>query len=153
MHDCEWPLHHLLCRLSLSWCRFRVRACRGRTCLAVESPLEEGWRWSLRVGGWECSPRAGSARAARVRKVIWNPLIWLATRTSKARPTIVRRFRKSWRTASPPPSLVTNIAVTRPSSSLVPFPWTALSQTSSRSDKRRSIRQLGAVGLENRVQL
>ena len=63
----------------------------------------------------------------------------LASRNSKTRPTIVRRFRKSRRVASPPPSLVANSAVARPRSSLVPSPGTKLSQTSGRSDSRRSI--------------
>ena len=63
----------------------------------------------------------------------------LATRNSKTWPTIVRRFRKSRKVTSPPPSLAANSATTRPSSSLVPAPETALSQTSSWSDRRRSI--------------
>ena len=66
-------------------------------------------------------------------------VVVLATRNSKARPTIVRRFLKSLVVASPPPSLATNRAVTRPRSSLVPSRGTAFSQASSRSANRRSI--------------
>ena len=66
-------------------------------------------------------------------------VVVLATKNSKARPTIVRRFLISLKVASPPPSLAANSAVTRPRSSLVPSRGTAFSQASSRSANRRSI--------------
>ena len=66
-------------------------------------------------------------------------VVVLATRNSKARPTIVRRFRKSRKVASPPPSLAANSTATRSSSSLVPSLGIALSQTSSSSNRRQSI--------------
>ena len=52
-------------------------------------------------------------------------VVVLAIRNSKARPTIVRRFRKSRR--SPFPSLAANSTATRPTSLLVLSPGTALS--------------------------
>ena len=73
--------------------------------------------------------------ARRIPDVGAPEVVVLATRNSKARPTIVGRFLKSWRAASPPPSLAANSTVTRPSSG------TALLQTSSIIDKRRLIRK------------
>ena len=66
-------------------------------------------------------------------------VVVLATMNSKARPTIVRHFRKSRRVASPPSSLAANNAATRWGASLVPSPGTTLSHASSRSNRRRPI--------------
>ena len=67
-------------------------------------------------------------------------VVKLAIRNSKARPTIVRRFLKSLKLATPPDLLAGNSTVTRVRSLSVPFRGTALSQASSRSNSRRSIR-------------
>ena len=65
--------------------------------------------------------------------------VMLVTRNSKARPTIVRRFRRFWTAASPLPSLAANSTATRPRSLLVSSPGTALSQISRSSDKSQSM--------------
>ena len=107
--------------------------------------VEGGWVGVL-AAGWVIWSREGNSRyvespsvARRMPDLGAPEVVVLATRNSKARPTIVRCFRKSRRVATPPPSLAANSAVTRPRSSLVPFPGTKLSQTLSRSDERRSV--------------
>ena len=103
-----------------------------------------GWAGGL-AAGWVIRSREGRRRyvespsMARRMPEGAPEVVVLATRNSKARPTIVRRFRKSRRVVSPPPSLATSSTATRPSSSWAPSPGTALSQTSSSSDTRRSI--------------
>ena len=64
-------------------------------------------------------------------------VVVLANRNSKAWSTIVRRFLKSLKVVSPPPSLAANSAMTRARSSLVPSRGTAFLQASSRSINRR----------------
>ena len=110
----------------------------------VEVVIAGGWAGFLATG-WAIWSREGKRRyvespsmARRMPDLGVHEVVVLATRNSKARPTIVRRFRKSWRAASPPPLLASNSLATT-SSSLVPFLGTALSQTSSRSDRRRPI--------------
>ena len=104
-------------------------------------------RWGgVLAADWAIWSREGKRRsmespsvARRMPDLRAPEMVELATKNSKARLTIVRRFRQSWRVAPPPSSLVANSTAMRPSSSLPP-PTIALSQTSSsRSNKIRSI--------------
>ena len=81
-----------------------------------------------------------SPNTARRKPDVGVPeVVMLVVRNSKARPTIVRRIRRSWRVASPLPSLAANSTATRLRSLLVSSPGTALSQTSRSSDKSQSM--------------
>ena len=77
------------------------------------------------AAGWVIWSREGKRRyvespsvARRLPDLGAPEEVVLSTRNSKARQTIVQRFR----TASPAPSMAANSAATRPSSSLVPSP-------------------------------
>ena len=117
------------------------------TGVGVEGFTADGWVEVVAAGGgWVFLSSKGKRRYVESPNTARHILdlgvpekVVLATRNSKARLTIVLRFRRSWRAASPPPSLVASSTATRPSSSLVPSPGTALSQTSSSNDRRRSM--------------
>ena len=99
--------------------------------------LAAGWVIWIYDGNRGYVESPGVAR--RMPDLEASEVVVLTTKNSKARPTIVRRCRKSRRVASPPPSLVANSTATKPSSSLVSSSGTVLPQTSSRRDRRQSI--------------
>ena len=88
-------------------------AAGGRVYVVVEG----GWVGAL-AAVWAIWGREGNRRyvespsvARRMPDLGAPELVVLATRNSKVRPTIVRRFRKSRRVASPPLSLAANVCI------------------------------------------
>ena len=84
--------------------------------------VEGGWVrvlaavWAI----WSCEDNIRYMESPSVVRCMLDlgapEVVVLATTNTKARPTIVRRSGKSWRVASPPPSLAANSAVRRPRS-------------------------------------
>ena len=88
----------------------------------MEESLRAGGWVRVLAAGWVIWSREGRKRyvestsmARRMPDLGAPEVVVLATRNVKARPTIVRRFRKSRRATSPPPLLAANRTATRPS--------------------------------------